>query len=93
MYPSDWLLVETADIGNAGVSATLRRIVREWAAQRQPRAEYDTYKFGIWLHNYNAEHGTDLRPSTAQHLVEQAIAENYGLPERQLVDTRVPYNT
>lgn len=34
LYPSDWLIVETADIGRAGVSATLRRIVREWNASR-----------------------------------------------------------
>ena len=30
MYPSDWTIVTDADTGDAGVSATLRRIVREW---------------------------------------------------------------
>ena len=38
MYPSDWQIVEDADIGDAGVSASLRRIVREWYAA-QERAE------------------------------------------------------
>jgi hypothetical protein len=30
MYREDWAIVEEADIGGAGVSATLRLIVREW---------------------------------------------------------------
>jgi len=30
MYPSDWKIVQDADIGNAGISATLRRIISEW---------------------------------------------------------------
>lgn len=30
LYPSDWATVEAADNADAGVSATLRRIIREW---------------------------------------------------------------
>ena len=34
LYPSDWAIVEQADIGAAGLSATLRRIIREWNRNR-----------------------------------------------------------
>jgi len=30
MYPRDWTIVTEADLSDAGISATLRRIVREW---------------------------------------------------------------
>jgi len=30
MYPSDWRIVDDSDTGDAGTSAALRRIVREW---------------------------------------------------------------
>lgn len=35
LYPSDWQIIEEADTASAGVSATLRRIVREWHERRQ----------------------------------------------------------
>ena len=48
MYPSDWAVVESADKFDAGISATLRMIVREWATMAalkrrtltDPRAPY-----------------------------------------------------
>lgn len=36
LYPGDWAIIDAADTGDAGRSATLRRIVREWAAMHQP---------------------------------------------------------
>jgi len=37
LYPSDWAIIEQADTASAGVSATLRRIVREWHRMRLQR--------------------------------------------------------
>lgn len=34
LYPTDWQIVDSADVGQAGRSATLRRIIREWATMR-----------------------------------------------------------
>jgi len=34
MYPRDWAIVEEADTASAGVSPTVRRIVREWHRMR-----------------------------------------------------------
>lgn len=39
LYPGDWEIVDSADIGDAGTSATLRRIVREWSIRVAPKAE------------------------------------------------------
>jgi len=39
MYAADWKIVETADKSNAGISATLRRIVREWREQQMVTIE------------------------------------------------------
>ena len=36
LYPSDWEIIDAADTGDAGRSATLRRIIREWAETHQP---------------------------------------------------------
>ena len=30
LYPSDWAIVDEADTYDAGRSATIRRIIREW---------------------------------------------------------------
>jgi len=35
LEPGDWKIIEAADKNNGGVSATLRGIVREWAALHQ----------------------------------------------------------
>lgn len=37
MYPSDWKIVEAADISGSGVSAAMRAIVRQW--QKYIKAE------------------------------------------------------
>ena len=36
LYPEDVEIIDRANIGEAGRSATLRRIIREWAAIHQP---------------------------------------------------------
>ena len=36
LYPSDIAIIDAADTNDAGRSATLRRIVREWAAAQHP---------------------------------------------------------
>ena len=40
LYPSDWSIIDAADINRAGRSATLRRIIREWNEWRS-RFSYD----------------------------------------------------
>ena len=37
LYPSDWAIVDEVDTYDAGRSATLRRIIREWDDWRQRR--------------------------------------------------------
>jgi len=38
LYPEDWLEVETlARVSGAGISAALRRIIREWRELREPK--------------------------------------------------------
>jgi len=37
LYPSDWAIVDDADTYDAGRSATLRKIIREWDDWRQRR--------------------------------------------------------
>jgi len=51
LYPEDWEIVDNADTGRAGRSATLRRIIREWDDWRQRRmvdtpADYVTATVG-----------------------------------------------
>jgi hypothetical protein len=41
LYPRDWAIVLEADKSSAGVSATLRRIIREWAARQPHPADSD----------------------------------------------------
>lgn len=39
LYPEDWLEVDTlARVSGTGVSAAMRRIIREWRELREPRA-------------------------------------------------------
>ena len=37
LYPSDWKIIDGADANDAGTSATLRRIVREWSIAIAPK--------------------------------------------------------
>lgn len=42
LYPEDWLEVDTlAKVSGAGVSAAMRRIIREWRELREPKAAGD----------------------------------------------------
>lgn len=39
LYPSDWKIIDSADTNDAGTSATLRRIVREWNITVAPKGD------------------------------------------------------
>jgi hypothetical protein len=38
LYPQDWATIERADTNSAGISATLRRIIREWDRRQRTQA-------------------------------------------------------
>ena len=51
LYPADWAIVDGADTNDAGRSATLRRIIREWDDWRRrtlidTKADYITATIG-----------------------------------------------
>lgn len=47
MYAADWKIVENADVSSSGISAALRRIVREWRRMTNRRLvdKGDKYTF------------------------------------------------
>lgn len=69
MYPRDWNIVDSADKSDAGTSATLRKIVREWH-------EFTRHLVQAAPHTFYDRDATDPRfvqnPDGVQVVVEEA---------------------